>query len=171
MYKYKFVWDGDHPTYFGDEVTVVITDPPPKTQPVPPAEDAVQNADAEIYPWDEPESPWPKGADCVKWCNEHPVVPPETVPDVPLVQPDVPVVQPDVPTTVDTAQPPADTPMSTDSTVAKPDGTAGETGTPTTTKDEGTRCSAGLGATGSVWPSLLLLGSLGLAFVRGRRRA
>lgn len=70
-YTYHFVYDEETSTYDQvQDVKVIVVTPPPapaKPQPIPEGE--------EVYPWEIPSDPWPKGVDCVQFCKTAPVEP------------------------------------------------------------------------------------------------
>ena len=77
--------------------TVEVTDPPPATPTDPIVEDV--SDDEEVFPWEIPEPPWPKGINCVQHCET--ISQPEETPDEPT---DVSPQQDTAPDTTSTTQ-------------------------------------------------------------------
>lgn len=136
-------------------VDVTVKDPPP----APPEPWVEPDPEDYEYPWDIPEPPWPKGADCVAFCATAP--PPPT--DVAAPPADI-------------AAPPADAPVSQTDAPVHSDGLAGETGPvhdPPATIDAGDDEAAdcAVGGSSPLAPLALLALLLGLGLLRRRRPA
>lgn len=133
-HSYKLLFDGDN--WLGGAMTITVTDPPPAVQ------EPQAMPEGEVYPWDIPESPWPKGLDCEVFCEEGPVGPGEDA----------------APAGMDTVQPAPDT-------LGPGEEPAPEQ--PPVADDEGKTCGVG---TGDAVPALLLMFAL-FALVHRRRLA
>ncbi len=107
--------------------SVIVTDPPP---PQPDPYVAPDPADYEDHPWDMPAPPWPKGADCVAFCEglTNPETQPETPPEdhqVEIVERVGDTISPPPPDAITPPPPDAITPPPTD-VVTPNDGLGGD---------------------------------------------
>lgn len=144
------------------------------TEPIPPqdvlAEVGVTDAgpadaaspDAEVFPWDEPEPPWPQGLDCIARCAGQPVA--EGVEAVPELPPDIAQEGGPAETAAsDAIAPPPDTQLQGVDSTAGAETAADAQGTGAGSDGDGGSCSAGGPA--APWAALALL-----SLIRRRRR-
>ena len=138
-YAYRFIFPegGDTPWVAEQDITVtILAAAPPAPDDGPSRESPPYDAgEEEIMPWDIPEPPWPKGADCAAWCLEHPG--PSTPPD-----PEDTTDPPDPEDTTDPTPPPdTDAPVDTSAAL---DG-AGTSDAPVPMPDLGAHSADGAG--------------------------
>lgn len=72
-YTYCFLWEGETPTYVEECTWANVTALPPSWDDYnPPDGDDDDDEDQEIWPWEIPDGPWPKGVNCIDWCRDNP---------------------------------------------------------------------------------------------------